>query len=341
MHNCPWTKYWKTQLLILCFICGLFGLYCAQFGLCSSFSLVNSPLCHHGPGYQCYYRACFQTKLYLDLLTLLYLGNNKDRLTILQQRVNIHCAWLKSTLPLLRHFLNIGPHFWQLSRFLSKYTGRYHLATFQKDMSKLTKHIENFPDTIPDQHLQAATEAYSSACTELRISNQVHADYYSVVSRYTNQRQGVPGLKLAKTQVNKSTQPEQATKPSQNSQKPVNHPQKPASKNHVTNFQTKKRGSSPTLLPNSSPMKKARKQIFTELPPAPATSTASDDLDLKTKPASPLNNSIEEQLEVDTDGFVLELDNSLDDTIEMDCEQPSPEASTSNTPPPSTTIRQP
>ena len=319
-------------------------------------------------------------KLYLDLLTLLYLGNNQDKLTILQQRVNIHCAWLKSTLPLFRNFLNIGPHFWQLSRFLSKYTGRYHLATFQKDLSKLTRYIENYPDTTPDQHLQAATEAYSFACTELRISNQVHADYYSVVSRYTNQRQGVPGLKLAINtprwhkatgtayhsrpqpvqpspiptrnrftvldyltpkqtsglQNNKSTLPEQTTKTSQNSQKPVNQPQNPASKNHATNFQTKKRGSSPTLLPNSSPMKKARKQILTELPPAPATSTASDDLDLKTKPASTSNNSIEEQLEGDTEGFVLELDNSLDDTIEMDCEQPSPEASTSNTPPPPT-----
>ena len=64
-------------------------------------------------------------------------------------------------------------------------------------MSKLTKHIENFPDTTPDQHLQPATEAYSLVCLELKISNQVHADYYSVVSRYTNQRQGVPGLKSA------------------------------------------------------------------------------------------------------------------------------------------------
>ena len=299
-------------------------------------------------------------KLYFNLLTLLYLGNNKDRLTILQQRVNIHFAWLRSTSVLFRQFLNISSHFWQMTQFLSKITtGRYHPATFHKEIIKLTKHIENFPEASPDQHLQAATEAFSFACLELKISNQVYADYYSIVSRYTNQRQDIrsfkPAINTPRWQKatgtayhsrpqpvkpspiptknrftvldyltpeqslglnnGKITQPKQAGKPTKNSQKPAKQPQETASKNQEKIFQKNKRGSSPTLLPHSSPMKKARKQILADLPPAPSTSTASIDQDLI--PASPLNDSIEELPQTIT----TELNTSLDQTIEMDTEQ--------------------
>ena len=164
---------------------------------------------------------------------------------------------------------------------------------------------------------------YSQACFELRISNQVYADYYSIVSRYTNQRQGVRSLKSAintprwhkatgtayhsrpqpvkpspiptKNRFtvldymtpdqtlgltsNKTMEPKQTAKPSQNSQKSAKQSQVPAPKNPVKKFQDKKRGSSPTLLPHSSPMKKA----------------------------------------------------SLDQTIEIDYEQPDSETTTSNT----------
>ena len=71
---------------------------------------------------------------------------------------------------------------------------------------------------------------------------------------------------------------------------------------------------------------------MTELPPAPPTSTASAEQDRTTKPVSPLKNSTDELLEVNTEDFTLELDSSLDDTIEMDCEQPRPATVTSNTP---------
>ena len=308
-------------------------------------------------------------KLYLNLLTLLYLGNNKDRLTLFQQRVNIHFAWLRSTSSLFRQFLNIDSHFRQLTQSLSKITGRYHLATFHKEMFKVSKDIESFPEATPDQHLQAATEAYSQTCFELRISNQVYADYYSIVSRYTNQRQGVRSLKSAintprwhkatgtayhsrpqpvkpspiptKNRFtvldymtpdqtlgltsNKTMEPKQTAKPNQNSQKSAKQSQVPAPKNPVKKFQDKKRGSSPTLLPHSSPMKKARKQILADSAPAPSTSTASNDHNLE--PASPLNDSTKELLQT----TAADTNTSLDQTIEIDYEQPDSETTTSNT----------
>ena len=138
-------------------------------------------------------------KLYLDLLTLLYISNSAGGLSLLQHRLNIHCAWLKSTSHLFRHFLNIGSHFHHLTQFLNKITGKFHPANFHRDLAKLTKVIEKFPDSTPEQHLLAATEAFSFAVMELKISNQIYSDYYSIVSRYTKQRQNIPSFNAPAT----------------------------------------------------------------------------------------------------------------------------------------------